>query len=197
MSESEQHFAYSVEYKRRRLAHFKYQIVFISGLIAFCIALPFISKYPVVGGEAVILLVLLLFSFVVYAEHSLNSDVVTDTHGLRRYWYGHLWKTVRWDDIKSVRLFSYQLLGDSYRGIGTSILYELRVSDRWIPAFLKRGPIVFAGTIPNADELCKIINEHIQRQNLPIIDKRVETKNQLVMMDHLPSPPRLNLPNIS
>lgn len=102
------------------------------------------------------------------------SDTIIDKEGLSYSWAGYRWKTVRWSDVKRLKLFTWKDLRKNPYSPPDFTLYKLQTSEvKWY--FLKDGPFdILEANQAAADmpDLIDTLNAHIAKHGIPIFDYR-------------------------
>jgi hypothetical protein len=96
------------------------------------------------------------------------SDVIVDNYGISWSFYGKTWKTIRWTDMRRIRL----MMNRSYELHRMVVLYHIVPDNRNISLFSRRLPMFFDETIQNRGRLLELLNRYIHQYNIEIIDAR-------------------------
>lgn len=101
----------------------------------------------------------------------MSSDVLVDDLGISWFLFGRIWKTVRWDKVKRIRI-RYG------RNVSTKKTYTTYTVDQTKrPRFflLRNGGITFSDEIDRVRGLLDIINHYVSKYNIEVVDLRKPT----------------------
>ncbi len=158
---------------RRKSSVFKFEgqgylliaVSLISGLFLFLgFAIETGRNGPASSGELIVIGGFLLFFFMGILILRQQSAIVIDEQGISRCLWGWKWQTIRWDNIRVIKVSPY------FHPVVKKMVRVFRIYPSVPPRFrfFPAGGMAFVGLAVKMSELIEIMNDYVARHKIKI-----------------------------